>query len=127
MLPTAAENLQKVADGRAAGTGDEGDPPRETGERTLSRRLKQSLGRQLIAQLPQGQFECTDAFRLDLANHQLIRPSRGVDIQVSLDQHLHAILQIESQSAGGSSPKYSSDLGPLILKRQINMARLGAR
>ena len=65
--PAAAQHLEEIADRRPGGTGDHGDPPHEARQRPLARRVEQPFAGQLVAELPQGQFQGADPLRLDRA------------------------------------------------------------
>ena len=80
--PAPAEHFQKIAHGRSGRTGDDGDPPGKARQRPFARRVEQSLGRQLFAQLPQRQFQRPKSLGLNLLDHQLIAAARRVDIEM---------------------------------------------
>ena len=97
--PTPAEHLEKIADRRAGGAGDHGDPPDERRQRPFAGRIEKPFPGQLLAQLPQGQFQRPDAPRLDLFDDQLVAAARGVDVEVAPADHLQAVVQVEPQPA----------------------------
>ena len=114
-------------DGRPGRAGDDGHPPHEARQRPLAPRVEEPFAGELFPQLPQGQFQGPDALGLDLVDDQLIAAARGVDVEVSLADHFQAVAQIEAHARGRIAPECRADLRPVVLERQIAVARLRPR
>ena len=79
----------------------------------------------LAWQLPKGQLQGPQSLRLQLTNDELIAAARRIDVQLAPADHLLAVFEVESQEAGRGLPDYGSNLGCLILEREIRMAGTG--
>ncbi len=86
--------------------------------------IEQSFPRQFLAQLPQGQFQRPHALGHNVLDHQLVAAAGGVEVEMPAADHLQAVVQIEPQSDGHAPPHHRPELGPLILERQVAVARL---
>ena len=81
----------------------------------------------LVAKLPQGQFQGPDPRGLDLLDDQLVAAPRGVDVEVPAADDLQAVVQVEPQPGGRVPPDDGPQLGPVVLERQVAVARLRPR
>jgi hypothetical protein len=112
--PTALEHLQKIAYCRSRGTSDKTNAPGKRRKRPFARRIEEPFGCELLTQLPQRQFQRTDAPRLNLFNHELILAARGVKIDVPPADHLQSVMRLEAQPTGRGSPNYRLHLGLVV-------------
>ena len=125
--PAAAQDLEEIVDGRPRGAGDQSHPPHQPRQRPLPRRVEEPLAGQLLPQLPQGQLQGPHPLGLDLVDDQLVAAAGRIHVEVSLADHFQAVGQLEPHPRGDVPPDGRANLGPLVLERQIAMARLRPR
>ena len=122
--PAAAQHLQKIVDGRPGGAGHQRDVADKGRQRPLAGGVEEPFAGELLAELPQGQFERPDALGHHVLDHQLVVPAGRVEVEVPPADDLQAVVRREPQPGRRAPPHDRAELSPLVLERQIAMPRL---
>ena len=122
--PTPAKDLEEIANRRAGGACDHGDLPDERGQGAFAGGIEKPFAGQFFAELAEGEFQRAHATGLDLFDDQLITAARGVDLEAAFADDFQAVVHIEAERAATGAPHGRFELRPVVLKREVAMARL---
>jgi len=99
------------------------DAPGQRRQRSLARRIEESLGFEAAAKLLERELERAAPARLELANDDLEIAARLVDRDVPVDQHLEAVLGLEGESAGSAAKERTAHPAGVVFEREVAVTR----
>ena len=116
------QNVQHVANRRARWRRHQCHHIRETRNRLLPRRIKQTLGMQLALQRLKTRLQAALPARLHLPHDHLILPTRLIHRKLAQKLHLHAIRETCRHARGRSAKQHAGKLRTRILQREVLMS-----
>src|SRR5262249_33850876 len=119
----SANDVQDVAQGRAAGRCDDADRPGKRGNRTLPRLIEQSLGFEPLLELLERELERAQPLGLHEPDHQLVLAAGRVYVEPAKDENLEPVLGHESYAPPATAEQHTPELRQIVLQREVRVAR----
>ena len=119
--------LRTVAHRRAGGGGDHPDAPRQRGEGELVRGIEQAFRAEPALQRIERAPQRPGARLLHVLHDELELAALGVEADLRMGEHLHAVVRRESQRSVVHAEHRAPHLAALVLEREVDVPGARAR
>lgn len=122
---TAAQDVEDVLDGSAAGRGDDANPAGQRGNGLLALAIEKPFGGELRLELLECNLQSARALRLEILRVQLQLSPSLVDGDATSREYLQTVLWPKLQQASRAAEHDDGQLGAVVLQSEIKVAGVG--